>query len=495
MHIAPCERSIVMDDGQFPAQRSGDDVEQEPTVPAQIVPADSGSDATGTTWPSLPPVIHNGTDSTVRPSAPYGSYNPWAAGAGTSPYAPPPPGGGYYYPTGQTNRHRGPGRIPAWLYVLAVVGILAGLAIGIGVGRAAQFHGGTLGLGGSNGAATSPQITLGASSAPIVSVPGNTQSLQTSVENVVKAVLPSVVEITSTGQGQEAIGSGDILTKDGYIVTNDHVVDGFDSFTVTYANGNTATATVVGEAPQKDLAVIKVSATNLQPIAIGDSSKAQVGEFVVAIGTPLGNRNSATFGDISGLDRTESEAPDGPADQLTGMIQTSAPIAPGNSGGALVDLNGALLGIPTLGSSSGGRGQPSTDNVGFAIPSSQVSTVAQQLIKSGSVPQQARGFLGVEVQNVTPDVAAANGLSVQQGALVTGFAPDTSGQSAAQAAGIEQGDVIVAVNGQQVTNETDLAAALASQGPGTTVAVSVVRGNGYLTFQVKLGQRPANIAG
>lgn len=212
------------------------------------------------------------------------------------------------------------------------------------------------------------------------------------------AVEPSVVEIMSTASGQEAIGSGDILTAAGYIVTKDHVVDGYTSYTVAPANGTTLAAKLVGTDPQDDLAVIKVTATNLKPISCADSSTLQVGAFAVAICTPYGQRETATFGTVSGLNRTESESPDGPAALLTGLVQTSAPIAPGNSGGALVNMHGQLIGIPTLGATSQQTqaSASSTTAVGFAIPSNEVKTIAQQLIQTSHVTSNGRGLLGIQ---------------------------------------------------------------------------------------------------
>jgi S1-C subfamily serine protease len=367
----------------------------------------------------------------------------------------------------------------AWRYVLALVILLAALGGGIAIGYAA-----TAGAGNSNTA-------IGSHSAPALTVSSSVTSLQQTVENAAKAVEPSVVEITSTASGQEAIGSGDILTSNGYIVTNDHVVDGYTNFTVTLYNGKTYTAQLVGTDPQDDLAVIKISATNLTPISFADSSKVTVGEFAVAIGSPLGQQNTATFGTVSAINRTESEAPSGPASVLTGMIQTSAPIAPGNSGGALVNLQGQLIGMPTLGASSTGSAA-STTNIGFAISSNEVKTVAQQLIQNGRVTSTGQGFVGIQGEDVTPQVAAADGLSVQSGVLVAGFANDTAGKSPAQQAGIQTGDVIVAVNGQSIASSSDLATAVLGQKPGTKISVTVVRGSSQLTFNVTLGERPTN---
>ena len=367
----------------------------------------------------------------------------------------------------------------AWRYVLALLALTVTLAGGIAIGRASAMQPTT--------------STIGSNTASLVSVSSNVSSLQQTVENVAKAVAPSVVEITSTSSGQQAIGSGDILTKDGYIVTNDHVVNGFTTFTVTLSDGTKLPAQLIGEDPQDDLAVVKVTATNLQPISFADSSKLTVGQFAVAVGNPYGLRETATFGTVSALNRTASESPSGPASVLTGLVQTSAPIAPGNSGGALVNLQGQLIGIPTLGESSqGGPNSASTTSVGLAIPSNQVKTVAQQLIQSGHVTSAGHGFLGIKGEDVTPSVASANGLSVQSGVLIAGFANDVAGKSPAQQAGLQSGDVIVAVDGQSISDSNDLASAVAPLAPGKQVTLTIARGSSQLSIKVTLGERPNN---
>ncbi|MGH2486776.1 MAG: S1C family serine protease, partial [Ktedonobacterales bacterium] len=210
-------------------------------------------------------------------------------------------------------------------------------------------------------------------------------------------------------------------------------------------------------------------------------------------GNPYGQRDTATFGTVSGLNRTESESPDGPAAILTGMVQTSAPIAPGNSGGALVNMRGQLIGIPTLGATTQQTGTSgATTTVGFAIPSNEVNSVARQLIQTGHVTTTTEGFLGVQGQDVTAQLASADGLSAQSGVLIAGFANDAAGTSPARAGGLRSSDVIVAVDGQSVTDSNDLAAAVASQAPGKAVTVTVARGSGQVTLDVTLGQRPAN---
>jgi S1-C subfamily serine protease len=268
-------------------------------------------------------------------------------------------------------------------------------------------------------------------------------------------------------------------------------VKGYTSFTVTLSNGKQYTARIVGQDAQDDLAVLKIAATNLQPIAFADSSKAVAGEFAVAVGTPLGLQETATFGIVSALNRTASEAPSGPAGELTGLIQTSAQINPGNSGGALVNLQGQLLGIPTLEATNPETGA-AADGIGYAIPANRVEYVVTQLITYGKVQSTGQGFLGIQGEDVTAQIAAANGLSVSSGVLVTGFAQDAAGQSPAQQAGLKAGDVITAVNGQAVASNDDLAAAILSQSPGTRVTMTVERGTSQLTVTITLGQRSAN---
>jgi S1-C subfamily serine protease len=421
----------------------------------------------GGTVPSLP------TSQTVVEQPPAA---PTYAGAPWPPYA---PYGGGMPPFSQAPKPRR----RRWAFVLLALAQLAVLAIGIVAGAVAFSR-----------TSAANTITVGAQSAPAITQSSSVSTLQQTVENVAAAVSPSVVKITSVGGRQEAIGSGNIVTADGYIVTNDHVVQGFDSFTVTLSNGKNYPARVVGQDPQDDLAVLKISATGLKPIAFGDSSKATVGEFAIAIGYPLGLKQTSTFGIVSGLNRTASETPSGPAGTLTGLVQTSAPINPGNSGGALVNLQGQLIGIPTLSETDPQNGS-SANGIGYAIPSNRVLYVVTQLIDHGQVTNTGQGFLGIQAQDVTPSVASANGLSVQQGVLVTGFANDATGKSPAQQAGLRTGDVIVAVNGQAVSDNGDLASALLSRSPGTKVTVTVVRGSSQATISVTLGQRPSNSQG
>lgn len=405
----------------------------------------------------------------TTPTVPlYAAPYDYAAAASPPPVAPP---------TATATGRGGAG----WRNLLALAVLLVALAAGVagGVAGARLFP--------AASTSTVAQVVSGQTTALSPSV----TDLQQAVESVVQTVQPSVVEVTSQSARAEAVGSGVIVTSDGYIVTNDHVVQGFSSYTVTLSNGQKLSARIVGQDPQDDLAVLKVQATNLRPMTLGNSSQAKVGQFVIALGSPLGLEQSATFGIVSALNRTASEAPDGPATQLTGLIQTSAPINPGNSGGALVDLQGNLIGIPTLGATNNENGTAAS-GIGFAIPSDRVKFVVDQLIKNGKLTTTGQGYLGIQARDVTPSVAASNGLQADSGVLVAGFSNDATGNSPAQRAGIQTGDVIVAINGQAISDSEDLAGALLNRSPGTTITITVQRGSQKQDTQVTLGERPVS---
>ena len=341
----------------------------------------------------------------------------------------------------------------------------------------------------SSTATPTPGASNGTGPAPTIAVPDAATDLEQTVQTVIQRVQPSVVEVQSSGSQGQSIGSGEVIAADGYIVTNDHVVRGFQHFDVVLATGQTLPATLVGEAPGDDLAVLKVSATGLRPINFGDSNAVRVGTFVLAIGSPLGLDQSATFGIVSAVNRSASEAPAGPAGMLTGLIQTSAPINPGNSGGALVNLRAELIGIPTLGASSS-EGAGAASGIGFAISSNQVKFVTKQLIESGQVTSTGQGFLGITGTDVTPDMATTYGLPVDHGVLISDFVPDAQGKSPAEQAGLRRGDIILAVNQTQVAGNGALAGILLSLAPGTLVDVTVRRGSSHQRTSVTRGERP-----
>jgi len=395
-------------------------------------------------------------------------------------------------------RRRGAGWVGTSL--LAILMLILGTALGVGLVKASPTTFSALSFPGARhnapaaSATTTAQPSVG-TPAPTVVVPPSATDLQQTVIAVVRTVQPSVVEVQSVGQQGSAIGSGEIVSAAGYIVTNDHVIAGYSSYNVTLSNGQTYPAQVTGQDAADDLAVVKINVTSkLQPINFGDSNKAQVGQFVLALGNPLGLQQSATFGIISALNRSASEAPNGPAGTLTGLIQTSAPINPGNSGGALVDLQGNLIGVPTLGATDPNSGS-GADGIGFAIPSNRVKFVTSQLIQYGKVTNTNQGFLGIQGEDVTPQLASADNLSVQSGVLVTGFADDAAGASPAQQAGVKIGDIVVGANGQTVNVNSDLSSILQSDLPGAQITIQIVRGTTQLTITVTLGERPSNLNG
>jgi len=203
---------------------------------------------------------------------------------------------------------------------------------------------------------------------------GSLASAQQETVALIQNVNPSVVQIQARSVVRGGVGSGEIATTSGYIVTNSHVVHGFRDLTVLLSDGRTFSADLVGDVPEEDLAVLKINAPNLKPIAFGDSSKVQVGDFALALGSPLGLEQSATTGIVSALNRSARVITNGQLVTLQGMIQTSAPINPGNSGGALVNLNGELIGIPTLGAVDPTSGA-AANGIGFAITSNHAREV------------------------------------------------------------------------------------------------------------------------
>lgn len=217
--------------------------------------------------------------------------------------------------------------------------------------------------------------------------PAATTNEQTVREAAIAKIRPAVVEVDVTLSGSSALGSGVIVDRRGYIVTNNHVVAGAQSIEVVLSDGTHLPAQLVGTDPADDLAVVKITTTaNLTVATLGDSSKLQVGQDVLAIGSPLGNAQSVTSGIISALGRSVSEGQGGAT--ISNAVQTDAPINPGNSGGALVDLQGNLIGIPTLGAVDPEFNTPA-DGVGFAIPSNRVGSVVSQIIATGHVTNTA----------------------------------------------------------------------------------------------------------
>lgn len=305
-------------------------------------------------------------------------------------------------------------------------------------------------------------------------------NIQTVREAVVTNTQPSVVQITT----DSGLGSGIIIDKRGYIVTNYHVIAKAKSLTVKLFDGTEKSATLVGSDATDDLAVLKITPTSsLTTANLGDSSTLKVGQEVLAIGSPLGNSNTVTQGIISALGRNVSE--DGGA-TLPNTIQTDAPINPGNSGGALVDLTGKVVGMPTLVAINSEYNTPA-NGVGYAIPSNRVKFIAEQIINDGKVTHTGRAALNVTVQAINANMARSNGLSVDHGLLIVSVAPG----GAADKAGLQANDVIVQVDGKNITDSSTLADALLRKDVGDKVTLKIYRGNQQMTVNVTLGELQA----
>jgi serine protease Do len=278
------------------------------------------------------------------------------------------------------------------------------------------------------------------------------------------------------GNGREysvsGAGSGCIASKDGYILTNNHVVSDADKITVTLGDGRELKAKIVGTDPRTDLAVIKVDADDLPVLPLGDSDSLEPGEWVVAVGSPFGLTHSITAGIVSAVGRTHVGIAD-----YENFIQTDAAINPGNSGGPLLDLEGRVVGINTAIYTRTG----SYMGVGFAIPINLARGISGRLIKDGSV---TRGYLGILIQELTPALAASFDLKEEKGILVS----QVEGDSPAEKAGVKEGDVIVELDGKSVEKVGPFRNTVAMYGPGKIVDLTVVRDGKKMSFDVCLGR-------
>ena len=296
-------------------------------------------------------------------------------------------------------------------------------------------------------------------------------ALQGAIVKVVQSVSPSVVQI----QDQVGLGSGIVLDAAGYIVTNNHVVTGAKSLTVTTSNGGQYPAKLVGTLPSDDLAVIKISGADLKAATFGDSSKLNVGDLAIAIGNPLGLRSSVTDGIVSAFRQDVSEGRNGVT--LPSVIQTSAAINPGNSGGALVDIQGRVIGIPTLAATDPELGG-SAPGIGFAIPGNLAKDIARQIVTNGKVVNYHRAYLGLKL-------GETSGKGLYVGSVSAG--------GPAAKAGIAAGDVIVSIDGHATSTINVLWSLLAGLKPGQEVSAVVKNQDGRkATLQVTLGTYPGS---
>jgi Do/DeqQ family serine protease len=351
-----------------------------------------------------------------------------------------------------------------------------------------------------------PDLLL--SSTPMVSLPAPVQSVAligtgtatVSYAAAAKRASPAVVSITASRanatrpraddpafrfffgdrsremaqERQVGLGSGVIVSPEGYLLTNNHVIEGADDIEVTLGDGRSARASTVGADPDSDVAVLKIDLDKLPVIEFGDVDHLQVGDVVLAIGNPFGVGQTVTSGIVSALGRNSLGI-----NIFENFIQTDAAINPGNSGGALVDVAGHLLGINTaIYSRSGG-----SLGIGFAIPVTTARQVMESLIKDGRV---TRGWIGVEPRDLTPEIAKTLDLSVKQGVLITGVVQS----GPASEGGLRPGDVVLRIGGAPIANTPQLLNAVAALKPHETATVSVQRGASALDVKVTVGQRP-----
>ena len=345
------------------------------------------------------------------------------------------------------------------------------------------------------------QVRLGSSTVAIQEAPtGNAAATQGSYRNGARKAMPSVVNIFTTKGSRQArnplmddpffrkffgdhpeqdekqfsLGSGVIVSPQGYILTNNHVVEAADEIEVAFADGRKAVATVVGADPETDLAVVRVKLDKLPAITLGHSEQAMVGDVVLAIGNPFGVGQTVTMGIVSALGRNHLNI-----NTFENFIQTDAAINPGNSGGALVDANGNLLGINTaIYSRSGG-----SLGIGFAIPVSTVKTVMDSIISHGAV---VRGWIGVEPQDITPELAESFGLHQKAGAIIAGVLKD----GPADRAGIRPGDILVSVDGKPVADTIEMLNLIAQLVPGKKSRITLQRKGQEANVDITPGKRP-----
>lgn len=353
-----------------------------------------------------------------------------------------------------------------------VIGAAAVVAVLVVGGFVAMPSSATSGKTGSTGTTSSSQT---------VTVNSGDSTDTTLANAVAQKALPSVVSINVTTSDGEGVGSGVVLDTDGNIVTNYHVIEGAQSISVSTGDAS-YDATVVGSDESSDLAVIKIDAGDaaLTPIEVGDSSTLQVGDWVMSLGSPFGLEQSVSTGIVSSLYRSTMLQNTSGNTIYTNLIQTDATINPGNSGGALVDDEGKLVGINSLIESYSG----SSSGVGFAIPGNYAVEVAQKLIAGQTV---THAYIGGSFQTVTANNARSNSLSVNQGAYVAELADD----GPAAQAGIQKGDVITALDDEEITSSDALVLAVRSHSVGDTVTVTLMRGSKQMQVQVTLGSDEA----
>jgi serine protease Do len=312
-------------------------------------------------------------------------------------------------------------------------------------------------------------------------VQGGQEAVVVAAQKMLPSVVNIEVQISSGFNSGTAIGSGFIYSPDGYIVTNNHVVDGATSIKVSLRDGSTYDGKVVGTDPDTDLGVVKINASDLPQATLGTSADLVVGELAIAVGSPEGFEGSVTSGIISALNRNITVSS---TESLYDVIQTDAAINPGNSGGPLCNSLGDVIGINTaIYSQSGGY-----DGLGFAIPIDSAKPIVEQLISKGSVVHPWLGFTG---STLTPDVAQSYNLPVDKGVLIRRVLANTP----AQKAGLQSGDIIVALNGTPIDSMEQFVLELRKYQVGDSVTIDYYRGNDKKQVKATLEEKPQNVSG
>jgi S1-C subfamily serine protease len=313
-----------------------------------------------------------------------------------------------------------------------------------------------------------------------------------SIPALVQKVIPSVVSIDVKGQGTEDQGTGMIVTANGYVVTNNHVIAaavGGGSITVT-RTGSTKSlpATLVGTNPIDDVALIRINgASGLPAVTLGNSNALVAGDAVVAIGNALGlaaGTPTVTQGIVSALGRTVTAGTSTTSETLNNMIQTDAAINPGNSGGPLLDSRGNVIGMNTAVAGTLPDGT-SAQNIGFAIPVATIQSLLKSL-KAGASVVNHGAFIGVEIMSMSPELQVQYGFTISSGAVVMSVISGTGASSA----GVKQGDIIVKIDATKISSAQDVTSVISAKRPGDNVTVEVVRGKKHLTLTITLGNQP-----
>ncbi|HEX8992757.1 MAG TPA: trypsin-like peptidase domain-containing protein [Anaerolineales bacterium] len=366
-------------------------------------------------------------------------------------------------------------------FVAGAAGLSGAVAGGVAVYRAVEARN-------SLPAAVQQALPAASTTNPNQSFTLNTTDIQSTVTQAVQRVGPAVVTVVGNVPGQTTFfgqsadqtvsGSGFFISKGGYILTNNHVVDGTNSIYVVLSNGAQEKATVVGTDQYNDIAVLKTDGTVPAVAALGNSDVLKPGETAIAIGSPLGDfKNTVTEGVISATGRSIDT---GNGYQMEGLLQTDAAINPGNSGGPLVNLAGEVVGVNTLIVRNSGNGAVA-EGLGFAIPINTAQAVATQIIQKGHV---AHPYLGIAYQPIAPDIASAYNLPVQWGAYVTNVAAG----SPAGKAGLQQGDIITKMGDIPIDQNHSYLNTLYSYKPGDSVALTIIRNSQTMQLQITLGE-------